>query len=155
MTQGGVSELYAWLTAAWPLVIKPGASEQFQGAKMRELYKTYYDYRDEEVIAAFQKWTEENEKFPTTKNILNEIRWAKRLKVGGKKENTIYWPMDIIYENGDEWTYGSFKREDFVNHHRNPDHLEPEEWERRFKVRRAAIIQKLWPMPEVADGTCN
>ena len=115
-------------------------------AKMRELYKTYKEYTDEEVLAAFQKWTEENEKFPTTKNVLNEIKWARRLKMPKGKENVIYWPMDVIYENGNEWTYGSFKREAFVDHPKNPDHLQPEEWERRFKLRRRAIMARVWPV---------
>lgn len=146
MTAEGVKMLYTWLTAAWPLVIKPGASEAYQNAKMRELYKTYKEYTDEEVTAAFQKWTEENEKFPTTKNVLNEIKWARKLKAPKGKENAIYWPMDVIYDDGNEWTYGSFKREVFINHPRNPDHLEPEEWERRFKLRRRAIMAKLYPV---------
>ena len=148
MTAEGVKMLYTWLTAAWPLVIKPGASEAYQNAKMRELYKTYKEYSDEEVTAAFQKWTEENEKFPTTKNVLNEIKWARRLKMPKGKENAIYWPMDVIYDDGNEWTYGSFKREAFINHPKNPDGIEPEEWERRYKIRRKAIYEKLYPLPD-------
>ena len=142
MTTAGVKELYYWLTAAWPLVIKPGASEQFQDAKLRELYKTYDQYRDEEVIAAFQKWTEENEKFPSTKNILNEIKWSRTIKVG-RKENEILWPMDIIYPDGNEYSYGSFTRSEFVNHPRNTEHLQPEEWERRFRKTRNRILKAL------------
>lgn len=152
MTIQGVNELYQYLGAAWPLVIKPGVDEAWKKAKVRELYTTYSDYRDEEVLAAFQKWTEENEKFPTTKNILNEIKWARWLKVGAKQENEIYWPMDIIYDDGNEWTYGSFKREDFVNHPKNPDHLQPEEWERRFNARRRAILAKLYSVKDTPEA---
>lgn len=146
MTKQGASELYMWQMAAWPTVIRPGASESFANAKIKQIYETYKSNTDEEVFAAFEKWAQENEKYPTTKNILNEIQWARRLKMPKNKENVIYWPMDVIYDDGNEWTYGSFKREDFVNHHRNPDHLQPEEWERRFKLRRRAIMAKLYPV---------
>ena len=143
MTQQGVVNLYEYLGAAWPLVIRPGVDDQWKRAKYRELFQTYRPYTDDEVMEAFQKWTGENEKFPTTKNIINEIIWARRIKSTKGKENTELWPMDFIKADGSEWTYGSFKRDDFVNHHRNPDHLQPEEWERRFRITRKRIIDKI------------
>ena len=146
MTRQGAVDVYMWMMASWPNVIKPGASEAFMQSKVKQLFETYTKYTDQEVMAALHSWAENNEKFPTTKNILNEMMWLKRLKFKGKKENVIYWPMDVIYDDGTEWTYGSFKREDFVNHHRNPDHLQPEEWERRFRVRRREIMARVWPV---------
>ena len=144
MTKQGAKELYMWLTAAWPLVIKPGASEAFQQAKMQELFKTYREYKDEEVLGAFQKWTEQNEKFPTTKNVLNEIKWVQRAERTGGKENTELWSMDFIKDDGSEWSYGFYKREDFVSHKMNPDHLQPEEWERRYKIRRRQVLERVY-----------
>lgn len=140
MTQQGVVSLYEYLGAAWPLVIRPGVDDQWKRSKYRELFQTYRSYTDEEVLAAFQKWTEENEKFPSTKNILNEIKWARTIKVG-RKENEILWPMDIIYSDGTEYSYGSFTRSEFVNHPRNTEHLQPEEWERRFRKTRNRILK--------------
>lgn len=136
MTQNGVNDLYLYLAAAWPLVIKPGVDEGWKRAKMRELYQTYREYRDDEVLRAFQKWTEENDKFPTTKNIINELKWARTAKAVRGRENEKLWPMDWMDKDGNEWTWGSFKRADFVNHPRNPNRLDPEEWERRFKIQR-------------------
>lgn len=143
MTSGGVENLYMYLSTAWPLVIRPGAKPEWKRAKMRELYRTYEHYEDAEVIAAFQKWTNEQEKFPTTKNILNELKWMrmKRLK---QQENEELWPMDFMAKDGTEWSYGLFRRSEFVNHPRNPEHLEPEEWERRFVLTRRRIIDKIW-----------
>ena len=144
MTKQGVKELYMWMTASWPLVIRPGAGEAFQAAKMGELYETYKDFKDEDVVAAFHKWTEENDKFPTTKNILNEIKWAQQASLINGRENVELWPMDIIKDNGDEWSYGFFRREDFVSHKMNPNHLQPEEWERRFKIRRRQVLDRIY-----------
>ena len=142
MTQQGVTMLYEYLAAAWPLVIKPGVDEAWKRGKLKELYRTYDNYRDEEVLEAFQKWTDENDRFPTTKNILNEIRWARTIKAG-PKENETLWPMNIIYNDGNEYCYGCFKRVDFINHPRNPEHLDPEEWERRFRVTYSRVMKQL------------
>ena len=144
MTKPGAQTLYMWLMVAWPLVIKPGASDSFVEAKVNELFTTYRKYRDEDVIAAFQRWTEEHDKFPTTKNIINELKWAERMKNVGNRETTELWSMDIIKDNGEEWSYGAFKRDDFVNHKMNPDHLQPEEWERRFKIRRKQVLERVY-----------
>ncbi len=142
MTTGGVENLYMYLSTAWPLVIKPGAEPEWKRAKMRELYRTYEHHEDAEVIAAFQKWTAENEKFPTTKNIMNELKWLQ-LKKSRKQENEELWPMDFITKAGVEWSFGAFKRADFINHPRNPEHLDPEEWERRFRLTRKRILDRI------------
>lgn len=143
MTSGGVENLYMYLSTAWPLVIRPGAEPEWKRAKMRELYRTYEHYEDAEVLAAFQKWTNEQEKFPTTKNIMNELKWLQ-LKKSRKQENEELWPMDFMAKDGTEWSYGLFRRLEFVNHPRNPEHLEPEEWERRFVLTRRRIMDKIW-----------
>lgn len=144
MTGDGVKQLYMWLSTAWPLVIRPGADESWKQAKLRSLYTTYEKYTDKEVSEAFQKWTEENDKYPTTKNILNEIQWARRMKATGGKETEQSWPMDFIKDDGAEWTYGFFKRDAFVMHPKNPDHLQPEEWERRYKIRRKQVLDRIY-----------
>lgn len=148
MTRRGTTELYLWLTAAWPLVIRPGASETFQRAKQEELYKTFKEYGDEEVRTAFEKWTDENDKFPTTKNIINEIRWAQALKAGRRPDPTMRYSMDIIMEDGTEYMieYGgkaAFTWDEFINIPRNKDRLDPVEWERRFRARRKRILAEL------------
>lgn len=145
MTQKGVRDLYEYLSAAWPLVIKPGVDEAWKTAKMRELYQTHRSHGDREVLAAYQKWTEENDKFPTTKNIINEIKWARVLHSTAGRENETYWPMDFFDKDGNEWTIGSFKRADFINHLRNPNKLQPEEWERRFKSTRSRLWRETHP----------
>ena len=145
MTQNGVNDLYQYLGAAWPLVIKPGVDEAWKRVKMRELFKTYREYDDEEVLEAFQKWTEENEKFPTTKNIITEIKWAQTKKHVGNRENIELWQapiwkdkqeMLISHDGCIQW-----KRDEFVQQPWNPEHLQPEEWERRFKATRARAIK--------------
>ena len=145
MTQKGVQELYMWLMAAWPLVIKPGASESFQKAKMRELYETYREYTDAEVAQAFKKWTEENEKFPTTKNIITEIKWARVRKAGKKADPAQLYSMERILDDGTEQIImhdgkTAFTWAEFVDLPCNPDHIDPEEWERRYKIRRKRIL---------------
>lgn len=145
MTQKGAQELYMWLMAAWPLVIKSNASEAFQKAKMQELYRTYQEYTDEEVRAAFDKWTDENEKFPTTKNIINEIKWGRVRKSGKHVDPTERFNMEFITDDGTEYMVmwngkASFTLEEFMNMPRNKDHLTPDEWERRFRARRKKIL---------------
>lgn len=147
MTQQGARDLYDYLSVAWPLVIRPGIDERWKMNKMRELYQTYRDYTDAEVQRAFQKWTEENEKFPTTKNILNEIKWARVLRSTAGRENEERWPMDWIDKDGHEWSWGSFKRSDFLQHPGNPNQLQPEEWERRCKAQRRQWYKDNLPEP--------
>ena len=146
MTKQGVKDLYLWLTASWPLVIKPGASEAFQAAKMTELFETFKEYSDGQVHAAFQKWTEENEKFPTTKNIINEIAWAA---VGRKARDTgELYMMERIDQDGTETavSYGGkilFTWNEFLQLPANKDHLTPDEWERRYKIRRKQVLENI------------
>jgi len=134
-----------WLMAAWPLVIKPNASESFQIAKIQELFKTYKEYSDEEVAAAFQRWTDEHEKFPTTKNIITEIKWARARKNTKRVDPEARYNMEIIADDGTEYMVvwngkASFTLEEFVNMPRNKEHLDPEEWERRYRIRRKQIL---------------
>lgn len=146
MTKQGVKDLYLWLTASWPLVIKPGASEAFQAAKMAELYETFKEYSDEQVHAAFQKWTEENEKFPTTKNIINEIAWAG---VCSKARDTgELYMLERIDQDGTETvaSYGGkilFTWNEFLQLPANKEHLTPDEWERRYKIRRRQVLENI------------
>lgn len=142
MTTRGAQELYMWLMATWPGTIRPGASEDFVAAKVKQLLKIYEKYTDQEVMEACQRWAENNEKYPAPKNIINEIQWSKRVQTKG--ENEELWPMDFITKEGIEWSYGLFKRSVFVNHPKNPEHLEPEEWERRFVLTRRRIMDKIW-----------
>lgn len=148
MTQQGVQELYMWLSTAWPLVIRPGADPDWKIAKQRELYKTFRAYEDAEVHAAFQKWTSENEKFPTTKNIINEIVWSRKLHRKADPKKT--YQMEKILDDGTEFVVMfngkiSFTWDEFTALPSNPEHLSPEEWERRFKVRRKAVLSRLYP----------
>ncbi len=153
MTRQGVSNLFMWMMAAWPTVIKPGASESFQNAKMQELLKTYHDYDDAEVMAAFQRWSENNEKFPTTHNIINEMKWARAKAALKDRETEEYWPIDIILDDMTELTYGSYKRPEFLTHPKNPEHLQPEEWERRFRRRKQQLWLKIHgePSPQAVE----
>ena len=73
MTNEGVKSLYLWLSAAWPEKIRPGVDDTWKRAKLIEMYGTWKEYDDAEVMEAYQKWTEENSKFPTTHDIINEI----------------------------------------------------------------------------------
>ena len=143
MTKQGVVELYTYLSTAWPLVVKPGASDAWKSAKLNELYETYRDFYNDEVLAAFQKWTAENDKFPTTKNIINEIEWARVKKRG--KDTTERYMMPIIDRNGVESVIESggkimFTWNEFLQIPLNRDHLDPIEWERRFNIRRRQIL---------------
>lgn len=146
MTKQGVIDLYTYLSTAWSLVVKPGASEGWKTAKLRELYQSYADFEDDEVLAAFQKWTQENEKFPTVKNIINEIMWAKVAK-RGKPINERYF-MERIYDDGTECVVMhdgkiTFTWDEFLAIPCNKEKLDPEEWERRFVKRRKVIRDRL------------
>ena len=148
MTQDGVNELYTWLSVAWPLVVKPGASEEWQRAKKRELYKTYRNYEDSEVQWAHEKWTAEHEKYPTTKNIINEIEWH-RIKAHSRAATTESYQMCIIDDEGTESVVSydgkcNFTWNEFINIPRNKDRLDPDEWERRFKIRRKRVLEAVY-----------
>lgn len=136
MTGNGVTEFYNRLSVAWPMVYKPGVSEEWKRSALKSYYDAFRDYTDAEALMALMKWTQENEKPPTIKNIINELKWARTAKAVRGRENEKLWPMDWMDKDGNEWTWGSFKRADFVNHPRNPNRLDPEEWERRFKIQR-------------------
>lgn len=148
MTSQGVNELYQYLGAAWPTVIRPGVDEAWKVAKIRELYQTYKEWSDAEVMDAFMKWTEENDKYPTTKNIINELKWARVRKSGKRIDPKALYTMDRIYEDGSEWMVSvggkaAFTWDEFINLPCNPEHLDPEEWERRYKIRRRQIYENL------------
>ena len=148
MTTAGVNELYTYLTTAWSLIVKPGASEGWKAAKLRELYTSYKDYTDNEVLEAWRKWTEENDKYPTLKNIINEIEWARVAKSRPKGDETKLYMMDRIYPDGNEVVVmyeGKilFTWDEFINLPCNTEHLDPDEWERRFVARRRQIVAKV------------
>ena len=148
MTQQGAKDLYLYLMAAWPGTFKPNASDEFKVAKMQELCKTYRDYTDVEVMNAYQKWAEENEKYPSIKNILTEIKFARALKGGKRVDPEKRYMMERIYKDGTEYAVMHdnkimFTWEEFLNLPCNPEHLDPEEWERRFQERRTQIYAKL------------
>ena len=147
MTKQGVIDLYTYLSTAWSLVVKPGASEGWKTAKLRELYQSYADFEDDEVLAAFQKWTQENEKFPTVKNIINEIMWSKVAR-RGKPINERYF-MERIDNEGNEFLVMhdgkvSFTWDEFINLPCNKEHLDPDEWARRYEKRRKTVRDRLW-----------
>lgn len=142
MTTEGIKELYTRLAISWPTIYRQNGSEGYNRSMMKIYYDSFRDLTDEEVLAGLQKWTEENEKAPTIKALINEAKWL-RIKNAPKAENEELHPMDFITKEGIEWSYGLFKRSDFVNHPRNPEHLQPEEWERRFNLTRKRIIDKL------------
>jgi hypothetical protein len=146
MTKRGVKELYMWLTASWPLIIKPGASEAFQSAKLAELYETFKSYTDEQVLAAFHKWTAENDRFPTTKNIINEIEWARANRL--RRDTGELYMMERIDDDGTEWVveHGGkimFTWNEFLQLPANPEHLDPKEWARRYEARRRQVIENM------------
>lgn len=140
-------EIYTWLSAGWPTVIRPGASAEFVAVKVRELMKDFAGYTKDEVLEGIDRWRQRNEAYPKAKNIINEIEWARRERLSRKRETDPEaaegWPMEVIYDNGDEACFGVFDRERFVNHPKNSSHLQPEEWRRRFRIRRAEIDAKL------------
>lgn len=149
MTQKGAKELYDWLSVAWMLVVKPSATEEWKTKKIRELYQTYREYSDADVLEAFQKWTQENEKFPTTKNIINEIQWLHVQRRGPAADPAKRYQVERIYDDGNEYLVQcngkiNFTWDEFINLPCNPEHLDPEEWERRFKARRKQVLGRLY-----------
>lgn len=146
MTKHGAVDLYMYLSTAWPLVVKPGASETWKTAKLREIFQTFEPYTDGEVLAAYQKWTAENDKFPTTKNIITEILFERARKRGKPKDDRYF--MERIDDQGNESVvmYGgkvSFSWDEFINLPMNKDRLDPDEWARRYAIRRKQIVQRL------------
>ena len=147
-------DLYMYMMAQWPTQVKTWTSETFQKAKTRELYQTYREYGDEEVMRAVQKWAENEDKYPTTKNILTEIKWARARKGGKRVDPTERYQMEIITDDGTEFLVERngttmFTLEEFMNLPRNKDHLTPEEWERRYKARRKRILRDGKPMQQM------
>jgi hypothetical protein len=56
--------------------------------------------------------------------------------------------MERIYDDGTEYMVmvngkTSFSWQEFMNLPCNPEHLDPEEWERRFKARRKEVLRRL------------
>lgn len=148
MTKQGIMELYMYLSTAWPLVVRPGADENWKRAKMNELYRTWRDFEDMDVIEAFQKWTREQEKFPTTKNIINEIEWA-HVKNRRTVDGPVAFQMERIRDDGTEFIVMhngkvNFTWNEFLQIPCNTQHLDPEEWDRRFKARRKHILKELY-----------
>lgn len=146
MTKKGVKELYTWLTASWPLVIRPGASETFQAAKLAELYATFKDYQDDQVTAAFREWTLEHETFPSTKNILDIIAWSTPKRP--QQDTGRRYMMERIDAEGNEGVVSSggkimFTWEEFRELPANTEHLDPEEWARRYRIRRKQVLDDL------------
>ena len=82
------------------------------------------------------------------KDIINEIKWAQVKERVMGKENEEYFEAMRIYPDGTEYAVEhdgrvTWKRADFVQLPFNPEHLQPEEWERRFKVERTRVLRKL------------
>lgn len=153
MTRQGINDVYMFMVASWPLQYKTWTSDTFQAAKFKQMAETFKDYKDEEVMRAFQKWAEENDNFPSTRQIINEIKWAQARKSGKRVDPTKRYTMEIIDDDGNEFMVmwngkASFTLEEFINMPRNKDHIDPEEWERRFKARRKRILYGE-PLPEV------
>ena len=149
MTATEASSLYMWMMATWPTVIKPGASEQFQNAKIQELIRTYRNYDTELVLEAYEKWARENDKYPTTKQILNEVKWLKMRNRVGDRENEATYMLEMIDSHGNESVYEhdgkiAFIRAEFVDLPANPDHLQPEEWEKRYQAVRRRVLKKVY-----------
>lgn len=149
MTQKGAETTYYWLQAAFPKEYRTNASAEFQSTKIRQIYDTYREYTDEEVRAAVQKWAENNEKAPTIKNMLTELKWARALRENKHVDPADRYQMEWISDDGTEhmvaWVKDgklttTFTLEEFVNHPQNKDHLSPEEWERRYRARRKKIL---------------
>lgn len=147
MTAKGIEDLYMWLSVSWPLIVKPNVDDAWRDAYIRNLSKTYKKYTDKEVIGAFQKWAENNEKYPTTKDILNILEWG-RIKDKVKANSPETYQMNIITDEGIEYVVQyngkiNFTWNEFLDIPRNKDRLDPDEWERRFRDRRRRILSRL------------
>lgn len=148
MTAKGIEDLYMWLSVSWPLIVKPNVDDAWRDAYIRNLSKTYKKYTDKEVIKAFQKWAENNEKYPTTKDILNVLEWD-RVKDKVKANSPETYQMNIITDAGVEYVVQyngkiNFTWNEFLDIPRNKERLDPDEWERRFRIRRKRILDALY-----------
>ena len=145
MTKQGINDVYMFMMATWPLQYKTWSNETFQAAKFKQMHETYKDYTDAEVMCAFQRWAEENDNFPSTRQIINELKWHRTVRPGHFVDPNTLYMMDVIGPDGTEYAVMKdgkclFTLEEFLNIKRNKDHLDPEEWERRFKERRRRIL---------------
>lgn len=146
MTQKGIEDYFSRLQTFWPMVYKSG-SDGWRSSTLRSFYEAFKKYTDTEVLTALMTWALDNEKPPTVKNLVNEIEWTKVKRSTAGRENEQLWPMDCIDKEGREFTYGSFKRADFLQHPMNTEQLQPEEWERRFKATRNRWYREHRPEP--------
>lgn len=147
MTKDGVQQLYMYLGAAWPQVIRPGVDEAWKRAKLQELYQTFREYKDDEVQAAFMVWTEANDKWPTTKNIITEIKLIRAERAGIAPEAGKLYQMQVIFDDGNEYAVMvdgkiNFTWDEFINIPRNTEHLTPDEWDRRYQKRRSQVLSE-------------
>ena len=147
MTTAGVTELYTRLQISWPTTYKQNVSDEWK----RSAYKTYFDsfreFTDHEVLEALLKWTSENEKAPSIKALINEAKWLRLRKLGKKADPKTTYQMEWIRDDGTEVLIMhngkiNFTWDEFLNVPRNKDHLDPEEWERRYKIRRTSVLRK-------------
>lgn len=148
MTKQGINDVYLFMMASWPLQYKTWASESFQAAKFKQMAETFKDYKDEEVMKAFQKWAEENDNFPSTRQIINEIKWARTVRPGRFIDPNSLHMMEIITADGTETvaSYGGkilFTWNEFLQLPANKEHLTPDEWERRYKIRRRQVLENI------------
>ena len=146
LSSSDVKEIYTWLSVGWPTVLKPGAPDEFVRMKCREIMHDFGTYDIGQIREAVDRCRRNSDKFPTSKAIMNEIKWIQAAEAAKRKaENPDDegWPMEIIYPDGHEACYGVFNRSQFVNHAKNPEHLQPEEWRRRFMKRRQQIYKRL------------
>ena len=145
MTKQGINEVYMFMMASWPAQYKTWTNETFQAAKFKQMHDAFKDYTDAEVMAAVQKWAAENDNFPSTRQLLNEIKWSKAVRPGKFVDPSTLYMMDVIGPDGTEYVVEKdgkclFTVEEFINIKRNKEHLDPEDWERRFKERRRRIL---------------
>lgn len=145
MTTAGVKELQARLMIAWPTTYRQNASEEFNRSALKTYYDSFREYTDAEILEGLQKWTEENEKAPTIKALINEAQWLRLKKLGKKADPKAAYQMEVIADDGTEFVVMSggkiaFTWEEFLRIPRNRDHLDPEEWARRYRIRRAKVL---------------
>ena len=140
MTREEGFKLYTWLQASWPTVLKPGLPEDFVTAKVDELQQAFGEYDFGEVLDAFNAYKAKNARFPFSKEIVDLILEARTQKGQTADNSAQLYEMEIIWPDGYEACVGLFTRPDFINHPRNVNHLQPEEWRRRFMATRHRYI---------------
>ena len=118
MTTEGIKELYTRLVISWPTIYRQNGSEDYNRSMMKTYYDSFRDLTDEEVLAGLQKWTEANEKAPSIKALINEAKWLRLQKLGKKADPKTTYQMEWIRDD------------------------DPEEWERRYKLRRTSVLRK-------------